>query len=74
MGQTWRYLTNTIGRMQEASTYRDLATLSARPALTYLVNHPDLIREVLVTQPRRMGRGRFSDTLKFLLGEGLIRH
>lgn len=72
VGQTWRYLTNTIGLMQEAATYGDLATLSARPALAYLVNHPDLIQEVLVTQHRRVGRGRFSDTLKFLLGEGLI--
>lgn len=72
LGQTWRYLTDPIGLMQEAAAYGDLATLSVRPALAYLINHPDLIQEVLVTQNRRAGRGRFSDALKFLLGEGLI--
>ncbi len=72
LGQTWRYLHDTIGLMQEAATYGDLVTLSVKPALAYLVNHPDLIQEILVTQHRRVGRGRFSDTLIYLLGAGLI--
>ena len=72
LGQSWRYLRDTIGLMHEAATYGDLATMSVRPALVYLVNHPDLIQEVLVAQHRHVGRGRSVDALKYLLGEGLI--
>lgn len=72
LGQTWRYLHDPIGLMQEGATYGDLVTLSVRPALVYLVNHPDLIQEVLVAKHRHVGRGRSVDTLKYLLGEGLI--
>ena len=72
LGQSWRYLHDTLGLMQEGAAYGDLVTLSVRPALIYLVNHPDLIEEILVTQHRRVGRGSFSDALKYLLGEGLI--
>ena len=70
VGQTWRYLTNTIGLMQEAATYGDLATLSARPALAYLVNHPDLIQEVLVTQHRRGGTGSLQRYAQVPAGRG----
>ncbi len=72
LGQTWRYFRDSVGLMQEAATYGDLATMSVKPTLVYLVNHPDLIQEVFVTQHRRVGRGIFSDVLKFLMGEGLI--
>ena len=72
LGQAWRYLHDLVGLMQEAATYGDPVTMSARPALVYMVNHPDLIQELFVTQHRRVGRGRSIDALKYLLGEGLI--
>ena len=38
----------------------------------YLVNHPDLIGDVLVANARRFHKGRFLRTAKALLGEGLL--
>ncbi len=71
-GQSWRYLRNPVSLMQEAASYGDFVTMSVRPALVYLLNHPDLIQETFVTQHKRVGRGLTSETLKYLLGEGLI--
>ena len=72
LGQTLRYIRNPIGLMQEAAAYGDLATLSVRPFLMYLVNHPDLIQEVFATRHRSVGRGRLGSAVKFLFGESLI--
>lgn len=71
-GQSWRYLRNPISLMQESAKYGDLVTMSVRPALVYLLNHPVLIQETFVTQHKRVGRGPFSETLKYLMGDGLI--
>ena len=72
VGQAWRLLRDSIGLMQETATYGDLATMSVKPALIYLLNHPDLIREVFVTHHKQVGRGQFGGTLKYLLGDGLV--
>ena len=58
IGQTLRYLRDPIRFMLEAAEYGDLVTLSVKPALLLMVNHPDLIRDVVVTNHRLMGRGR----------------
>ncbi len=67
LDQTWRYIRDPIGLMQEAAAYGDLVTLSVKPFLMYLVNHPDLIREVFITQHRRVGRGRLGEAMKVYL-------
>ena len=72
VGQSFRYISNVIGLMQEAATYGDLATVSTRPTLVYLVNHPELVRQLLVVNHASVGRGRFSETLRYLLGMGLV--
>ena len=72
VGQSFRYVSNVIGLMQEAATYGDLVTVSVKPALVYLVNHPELVRELLVVNHRSVGRGRLTDTLRYLLGMGLV--
>ena len=72
LGQTLRYVRDPIGLMQEAAAYGDLATLSVRPFLMYLVNHPDLIQEIFTTQHRRVGRGRLGSAMKLLFGESLV--
>ena len=38
----------------------------------YLVNHPDLIRELFVSNHQSVGRGRLTETLRHLLGDGLV--
>ena len=58
--------------MEEAAQYGDLATMSVKPWLVYLVNHPDLVREVLVTNHQRVGRWRNVEAMKYLMGDGLL--
>ncbi len=72
VGQTLRYMRDPIGFMQEAAGYGDLVTLSVKPALVYLVNHPDLIRDVVVTYHQRLDRGPNTEVMKLLTGNGLI--
>jgi cytochrome P450 len=63
---------NPIGFMQEAAQYGDLVTMSVKPALVYLVNHPDLIRDVVVTYHQKVDRGPNTEVMKLLTGNGLI--
>ena len=72
VGQTFRYLFGLLRLFQEAATYGDLVTMSVKPALVYLVNHPELVNELLVVNHRSVGRGRMTETLQYLLGMGLV--
>ena len=58
--------------MQDAAQYGDLVTMSVKPALVYLVNHPDLIRDVVVTYHQKVDRGPNTEVMKLLTGNGLI--
>ena len=72
VGQSFRYLRNPVALMQEAATYGDLATMSVKPALAYLVSHPELIRQLFVVNHPSVGRGRLTQTLQYLMGMGLV--
>ena len=72
VGQTLQYMWNPIGFMERAANYGDLVTLSTKPALVYLVNHPDLIRDLIVTNHRKIERGPNTEVMKLLTGNGLI--
>jgi len=58
--------------MREAARYGDLATMSIKPWLVYLVNHPELIQEVLITNHQRVGRWRNVEAMRYLMGDGLV--
>ena len=72
VGQSFRYMTDVIGLMQDAAGYGDLVTISTKPALAYLVNHPDLVEELFVTNHRSVGRGWLTSSMRYLLGNGLV--
>ena len=72
VGRSFRYVFDPIGIMRETAAYGDLATMSVKPALVYLLNHPDLVREVFVNNHQKVGRGRNTEALQYLLGEGLV--
>ena len=72
VGQTFRYLWDPIGLMEESAAYGDLVTMSTRPWLVYMINHPDLIREVFVTNHRIMARWRNVEAMRYLMGTGLV--
>ena len=72
VGQLFRLLRNPIGLMQDTATYGDIATMATKPALVYLVSHPDLVQRLLVTLHQKLRRPRTSEALRFLLGYGLL--
>ncbi len=52
--------------------YGDIALLRLGRQEVVFINHPDLIREVLVTQSRNFTKGRGLEVTKRFLGEGLL--
>ncbi len=53
-------------------SYGDLVHFQMGPGHFHLVNHPDLNREVLVVQAKKMRKGLGLQRAKILLGEGLL--
>ena len=72
LGQTFRYVRDPIGLMEESAAYGDLVTMSIKPWLVYMINHPDLIREALVANHRSIGRWRNVEAMGYLMGNGLV--
>jgi cytochrome P450 len=55
-----------------AREYGDVAEFRVGPQRAFFLNHPDLIRDVLVTHHERFHKGRALQRAKRLLGEGLL--
>ncbi len=55
-----------------ARAYGDLCEFRLGPQRTFLVNHPEAIRDVLVTHQGNFVKSRALKRLKILLGEGLL--
>jgi cytochrome P450 len=55
-----------------AREYGDLARIDVVRTSLFLATHPDLVKEVLVTNNRLFGRGRGHLRMKLLLGDGLL--
>ena len=72
VGQMFRYLRDPLGLMEESANYGDVVTMSTKPWLIYLINHPDLIQEVFVTNHRNLGRWRNVEAMGYLMGNGLV--
>ena len=72
VGQSFRYMRDRLGLLWDAASYGDLTTVSTRPILIYLATHPDLIRELLVTNHQKVGRGFLTGSYQYLMGYGLV--
>ena len=72
VGQSFRYMSDLLALLREAAGYGDLVTISTRPILLFLVKHPDLIRELYVTNHRSVGRGFLTREYRHLMGDGLV--
>ena len=57
---------------QAASECGDVVRLPISRAPIFLINHPDLIKDVLVTHQKQFKKGRGLERAKKLLGEGLL--
>jgi cytochrome P450 len=55
-----------------AAEYGDATQFFVGPQQIFLVNHPDLIRELLVTQHRSFHKSRVLQRSKIIFGEGLL--
>jgi cytochrome P450 len=55
-----------------AREYGDASSFKFGPQAVYFFNHPELIRDVLVTKDRSFMKGRALQRTKILLGEGLL--
>jgi cytochrome P450 len=55
-----------------ARDYGDVSFVRLGNRRVHLLNHPDLVKDVLVTEQRRFHKGRGLELAKHLLGEGLL--
>ena len=55
-----------------AREYGDVVQFRAGPQRVFLLNHPDYVRDVLVTHHERYHKGRALQRAKRLLGDGLL--
>ena len=58
--------------MRLAHQYGDIVYFHLGPQRVFLLNHPDLIRDILVTHDSNFVKGRGLERAKLLLGEGLL--
>ncbi len=62
-----------LGQLQKiAREFGDIVYLRLGRENVFLINHPDLIREVLVTHHQNFTKGRGLERIKKFLGEGLL--
>src|SRR6476620_2576384 len=58
--------------VESAKKYGDIVFFKVGNERIYLFNHPDLIRDVLVTNQKNFTKSRALQRAKLLLGEGLL--
>jgi len=69
----FRFRTDTLGVLQEmAAEFGDIVYFKLGPQPAYFLNHPDHVRDVLVTSNNSFMKGRALQRSKRLLGEGLL--
>src|SRR3954452_19726783 len=67
------FLRHRLAPLQEAAArYGDIAFFTIAGAPYALLNHPDHVRDVLVTRHRAFHKGVGLERAKVLLGEGLL--
>ncbi len=67
-----RIQTSRLGFVKAMASHGDLVTTRLGPYRMYFVGDPDCIKEVLVTQARKVVKGRGLERAKRMFGEGLL--
>ena len=67
-----RFRREPIGLLEEAATYGDVSYLRLPRFPVYLLNHPDLVRDVLVGSHRSFRKGPTMQAAKRMIGESLL--
>jgi cytochrome P450 len=72
-GQMLTFRRDPLGFLTRlARDYGDVARFRIGPQRAFLLSHPDLVRDLLVTHHERFHKGRALQRAKRLLGEGLL--
>ena len=72
-GVFFRFRRDPLHFLEEtAAKYGDFVRFRMGTQDAYFLNHPDLVKEVLVTQARSFKKGRALERAKRMLGEGLL--
>jgi cytochrome P450 len=61
-----------LGLLERLATYGDVVRIDVPGSAAYLLNHPDLVRDVLVGEHRSFHKGPTIRAAKILLGESLL--
>ena len=73
LGHLWAFRANPIQFLTKlAREFGDLAYFRVASQNLYLVNHPDFVREILVTNQANFIKSRALQRARVLLGEGLL--
>jgi cytochrome P450 len=73
IGSLYSFRSDPLGFLSKASRqYGDLVYFRVMRQHMYLVNHPDYVREVLVSKQNNFIKSRALQRAKILLGEGLL--
>ena len=68
-----RFRRNPLGFLQKLTlNYGDFVAFRIMNRQMFFANHPDYIRDVLVTQNSNFGKGRALEKAKRILGSGLL--
>jgi len=71
-GHFLQFRRSPIGFFTELSKLGDVAFFKMGSQPSYLLNHPELARDVLVVNAHKFHKGRALQRAKKLLGEGLL--
>jgi cytochrome P450 len=66
------FRSDPLGLLRRLATLGDAVRLRVPGSDAYLLNHPDLVRDVLVTEHRAFHKGPTIQAAKMLLGESLL--
>ncbi|MGA9162374.1 MAG: cytochrome P450 [Actinomycetota bacterium] len=66
------FRTDPIGLLERLATYGDVVRVDVPGSAAYLLNHPDLVHEVLVAEHRAFHKGPTIRAAKMLLGDSLL--
>ncbi|MCB0229412.1 MAG: cytochrome P450, partial [Anaerolineae bacterium] len=67
-----RFGNDRIGFLEEMASFGDVSHIAFNNTHMYLLNHPDMIRDLLVTNHRMFSKSRALKVAQRLLGQGLL--
>lgn len=71
-GHFRQFRRDPLGFFSRLSALGDVTSFKMGPQQAYFINHPELIRDVLITHHSKFEKGRALKRAKGLLGEGLL--